>query len=368
MDAISYGSNIDSTDLNKRFEELQFLLAQAYRQNQELLQIVQTQNTAITGLNNSIGGAANFAGGFLQSTGFTYSGAADKVAFASFYEAPLYKSGAYVQPGTGSLLLNHNLQDDNRVPLVQRDGRLQLSDMVSVVVPDKVGIDTTARWLLEPNRFWCQALSDIDTLDISIQLPPTLSPEINYVLLENLFAYGVSHKVSYFDTYGNPSAVQGNSSAFYPVNGKRFGGKLLLRLKSTLKDSNGLYIFGLNNLKLGYRHYVSEGYAVNQIDLNHTDGNTLRIHTFKAAYQLAVVPPVHSDVVRFQIATALDGEDIAEDSIVYDSGVDPYPLTTSATAVDIDNCGTELYVKTLLKNNGNSPRVDGYYFEYETLA
>ena len=182
-----------------------------------------------------------------------------------------------------------------------------------------------------------------------------------------MFPKGIEHRLAFYDSYGEKNMVThdyNGTSAFYPVDGSRFGGKIILELKSGLIAEDGFNVFGLKNLKIGYRSYIQEGYAISKVNLNHA-GGALSINAFNAGYTTHIQPRKISDAVRFQIGTALSGSDIDETSIIYDSASSPFPLLASDTAIDAGSVANDyLYVKTLLYNNGTSPKVDGFYMQY----
>jgi len=361
MEPIKYSSHISSEDLQRRFDEIHTLLAQAFRKNQELQQKLQVQDLALKAMAQSIRGAASSAGEFLRNQSFSYSNGTDRVAQGTFFENVVWLEDTEVDSASGILSLR-STTDISRVPLT--DTR-ELSILASVIINNGTYVDPTVKWILEPDRFWCNSFQE-DSIDISISLPPTLTSEANYIAIENLFPNGIFHTVQYFDIHGNAHVINQKAqerSWVYPINGKYFGGRIIIKLKSTLQV-DGQWVFGLRNVRIGYRTFTGSGYAVTRVDFNHTDGGDLNLRSFKASYILPVEPHQISEVLQFQIGTAYDTYSHDISGIIYDSTTHPFPMTTSDTAINATSVPNTVYVKTILKENGSSPMVEGFYFEF----
>jgi len=365
MDALKYGSHINSEDLQRRFEEIQTLLAQAYRKNQELQKQIDTQELAIQALTNSVNNAAASAGAFLSSQSFNFSGAADRVAHAVFAEGAAAGSNVYIDENSGLLMLNPvNIID--RIPKVLDGSQWSLSDLASIdlTASRKTLNDPTVKWILEPDRFWCSAF-DSNELTIRINIPPTLTSEVNFIAIDSLFPTDITHQISWFDIHGNEQQLQPHHRSWaYSIDGRYFGGRISIKLTSSL-TVNGKYVFGLRGVRIEKRQYASTGYVISEVQLNHTAGNKLDLRSFKASYTLPVQPHHVSEILQFQIGTTFNGSDIG--NIVYDSSTQPFPFKTTDSPVSIIAAPDKLYVKTILQENNGSPMVEGFYLEYNSL-
>jgi hypothetical protein len=374
---MNYASNISTEELNKELQSVHTLIARAYDHNRTLAKQAESQNLALRHMSDAVTAANASAGGFLATQGFAYAPPAGqnnvlRVHGISFWDAPLYMNGTSLQ--NGSLVIADKGSESRRVPF-QEDG--SLSNMVSIGLSKVTTNDNTVKWILEEDKFWCirvkaDDLGDTDgtraTIDIHITLPPTVKPEINYILVDNLFPSGISYEVDWFDMSTQIHSLASSKSQFFPIDGRRFGGKLILRLTSTIKEvDNGdtYFVFGLKQLSLGYKNYLSAGYAVNKIDLTHTSGNELTIHTLRASYATPNVPVNLKDAIQFTISDAINsnGTNLAG-NILYSSVGQPFPLQPNAADIVISSCPDTIYMRTDLYNNSASPQVSGLYFEY----
>ncbi|MGD9697616.1 hypothetical protein [Acinetobacter sp.] len=373
MDQIQYSANLSSENLQKRFKEVQTLLAKAYGVNQQLRSKLNMQQIALEAIAPSVIGATKNAGEFMSDVGFTnadFNG--QKLAFHTFWNDGTItnSSGVRTEPDMGTLMLDHIGQDIDRVPRVRETG--EASTMVSVSINNSVDLDPYVRWVLDTDKFWANRFNK-DKTTMLITLPPTLRSDINYIAIENLFPEGIQHTLKYIDTHSMGVAVSATNeshSKFYPIDGTHFGGQLQLELRSTLKSIDNKFTFGLKNIRIGYRKYATQGYVVNKININHA-GGLLNLQSFNAAFSLPKYSAKYGDYLRFEIGKGVDENGNIIDT-VYDTIKNTFPFLSTDTAIeagsivpDIDgNC--HLYVKTYLYGmNNTSPRIDGFYFEYE---
>jgi len=361
MDKINYGEVLSSEDLGNKFNELQTLVAQAYMANQDLRNQLRVQQIALETIGASVDGAAAKAGQFLNSVGFQYDGDGNrKLAHFTFWDPITTSNGLYIEPKTGSILLSHK-SDISRIPRINGE----VSAMASVVMGSELNADPAIRWILDDNKFWA-GKSAQNEINIHISLPPTLRSDINYISIKTLFPHGNTYRVTYYDTYGNANhSTKGllDRSRIFPVNGTKFGGKITITMRSSLTDDDGNYIFGLRSINAGYREFTESGWVICPVAIDNPAGATV-LRSFSANWYSQIAPLRYSDVVRFQIGTGYSGNDIT--GLVYDSISNEFPLLSTDSGISIGTINqTTLYVKCYLYNNGSSPVLNGFYFEYE---
>lgn len=375
MKKFDYGENIDPVELNNNLRDVETLLSQAYKYNNELK---VRQNM----LDMALGHILNAADSYVDTA----------QPDATMYNAATTNNGPYntfwagnpprlVTPITfdgtetmnnldvvrGKLVLKSKASH-SKIPLVKNDynedrpaaGTTILMEAGSEKI--ELGDQELAWAILSPDLIWCYR-SSTSSITLSISTPPSSSPVVNHISTDAIFP-NKEHTIKYVNAAGRtvPLGSQRGSSDFY-FPGDKFGGRIVLILNGISVGSN-TYVYGLSQVRASEEVFQPSGYLLKEISLynNATYLGDKSLFLDAINYNGTIPASRFSDAVRIQLGHGLNEERQDLVSVLFDSDIHPLE---NPSGIDLGIGGTIWAKITLnLVNKDTTPSLSGLLMEY----